>query len=459
MPSAGDAWTAITQNKIIDADNHLVCLAETPPTIPREIWNETWSEDYGPETEPLNSQGMSRYESCSTGHNPEVPDVVKKKPCMIYKLPPELFGLILANLEHRDVASFRLVCRECASHGLQYLFGKGKARLSLCREVGYGMDTLTKREVGWRIKDLELCGDMKEECLEIVQNSEHFPSHEGWHNGHTLHNLRSLELRLQPRLETPVRIHLVASNLVFSFLLHLLIMHRSPIINLRIVHVGWWERYKEGTTLMEAVSKFESFELVGHLDSPNRYGDVLSCLPSMNELRNLVIDFGTTSVNGPWDISYICELTFDHLHSVHFSNLSTSEQKLLQFFEHHPKLQNVHIGTMLLLNGSWTQSIHAISRILPDIEDIRFSGLQRFRRGEGVYEEGYICSNSLNAYIKRLTWPIVGLVHLARERQVTVEMLCQERSIRDKKAAAGSLWTREICGTCGYLQEFCTRLT
>ena len=435
-----------------------MCLAETPPTIPEEIWNETWSEDYGPEMEPLNFQGTSKYETCSTGHNPEVPDFVKEKLCMLYKLPPELIGVILANLEHRDVTSFRLVCRECASHGLPYLFNKGRARLSLCREVGYGMDTVTKKEISWRIKDLELCGDMQEECLEIVQNSEYFPSHKRWHSGHTLHNLRSLELRLQPRFEIPVRIHLAASKLVFSLLLHLLIMHRSPIINLRIVHVGWWERYKEGTTLMEAISKLESFQLVGHLDSPNHYGDVLSYLPSMNELRNLVIDFGLESVNALWDMSYICELTFDHLHSVHFSNLSTGEQKLLRFFEHHSKLQDVHIGTMLLVNGSWTQSIHAMSRILPDLKNIKFSGLQSFRRGEGIYEEGYICSNSLNAYIKKFTWPMVGLEHRARERPVTVEMLCQERSIRDEKAAAGNSWTREICGTCGYLQEFCTRL-
>ena len=456
MLSGGDAWTVITQNRIIDADSHLVCLAETPPTIPEEIWNETWSEEYGPEMEPLNSD---KYETCSIGRSLEVPDVVKKKQCMIYKLPPELIGLILANLEHRDVANFRLVRRECASHGLPYLFKKGKARLSLCREVGYRMDTITKKDISWRIKDLELCGDMKDQCLEIIQNPEHFHSQEYCHSGHTLHNLRSLELRLQPRPEIPVCIHLAASKLLFCFLLHLLIMHSSPITNLRLVHVGWWGSYKEGTTLMEAISKLERFELVGHLDSPNYYGDVLSYLSSMNELKNLVIDFGMESVNGLWDITYICELTFDHLHSVHLSNLSTSEQKLLRFFEHHPKLQDVHIGTMLLVNGSWTQSIHAMSRLLPDLKNIKFSGLQSFRRGEGVYEEGYICSNSLNAYIKRFTWPIVGLVHRARERPVTVEMLCQERSIRDKKAATGNSWTREICGTCGYLQEFCTRLT
>ena len=93
MLSGGDAWTVITQNRIIDADSHLVCLAETPPTIPEEIWNETWSEEYGPEMEPLNSD---KYETCSIGRSLEVPDVVKKKQCMIYKLPPELIGLILA---------------------------------------------------------------------------------------------------------------------------------------------------------------------------------------------------------------------------------------------------------------------------------------------------------------------------------------------------------------------------
>lgn len=460
MPSARDLWTAIIQKKIVDPDNHLVFLAKTPTTIdPKEIWNEKWSEDYRSEMEPIDLQEMSKHETISTGRIQEVPDVVKKKPCVIYKLPPELIGQILTNLDHRDVANFRGAGRECASHGLPYLFKKGKARLSLCRELGYGMDTLTRKEIRWRIKDLKLCGDMKEECLEIVQNPEHVPSHGDWDSVHTLHNLRSLELRLQPRPEIPVRIHLAASNLMFRFLLHLLIMHRSPITNLRIVHIGWWIPCKEGTTFMKAISQFESFELVGHLDSPNYYGNVLSCLPSMNVLRNLVIDFGMTSVNAPWDISYICEITFVHLRSVHYSNLSVSEQKLLRFFEHHTKLQHVHIGTMLLLNGSWTQSIHSMSRILPDIKKIKFSGLQSFMRGEGVCEEGYICSNSLNAYIKRFTWPVVGLEHRARERRVTAEILCQERSIWDKKAAAGNLWAGDICDTCGFLQEFCTSLT
>ena len=179
----------------------------------------------------------------------------------------------------------------------------------------------------------------------------------------------------------------------------------------------------------------------------------------MSELRNLVIDFGMTSVNAPWDISYVCELTFNHLRSVRFSNLSASQQKLLQFFEHHTKLQDIQIGTMLLVNGSWTRSIHAMSRILPGLKNIKFSGLQIFMRCEGVYEEGYICSDSLNAYIKKFTWRSVGLEPSPRERLATVEMLCQERSVRKKKAAAGNLWAGDICDTCGFLEEFCTRLT
>ena len=82
---------------------------------------------------------------------------------------------------------------------------------------------------------------MKEESLEILQNPGHVPLHERniiWDSVHTLHNLRSLELRLQPRLDIPACIHLAASNLMFYLLLHLLIVHRSTIINLRIVGVG-----------------------------------------------------------------------------------------------------------------------------------------------------------------------------------------------------------------------------
>ena len=460
MSSAGESWTAVIQKKLIDPDNHLVCLAGTLPTIdPKASQSEIWSEDYSSEMEPIDSQEICGHGTISTGRVLEVSSVVRKKQCTIYKLPSELIGQILDNLDHGDVANFRGVNRVCASYGLQYLFKKGKARLSLCREMGYCMDTLVKKEVSWRIKGLKLCGDMKHESLELVQNPEGIPFLKDWGSVHTLHNLRSLELRLQPRREIPLSIHLAASNLVFHFLLHLLNMHRSPIRNLRIVHVGWWIRYKKDTTLMKAISKIQSFELVGHLDSPNYYGDVSSCLSSMNELRNLVIDFGMTSVNAPWDISHVCELTFDHLRSVHFSNLSTSEQKLLQFFEHHPKLQDVHIGTMLLVDGSWTRSIHVMARILPGVRNIKFSGLQIFMRDEGAYEECYICSNSINAYIRKFTWPRIGLKRRVGERRVTAEMLCQERSIREQKAAAGDLWAGDICGTCGFLYDFCTSLT
>ena len=465
MPSAGDSWSTIIQKKTMGSDHHLVRLAETPPTIDaKTLWNENWTQDSPSDMEPSTSQEISGDKTVSRGRIPEGPDVVKEKRCMIYSLPPELIGQILAKLEQGDIMNFRWASRQSACHGLQYLFKKGKARLSLCREIGYGIDTLTKKNVSWRIKDLEVYGDMKEESLEIVENPDLILFFDKtmfwkWDSVHTLHNIRRLELRLQPRLDIPVYIRLAASNLMFRFLVHLLIEHRSPIVNLRIVHVGWWIRYEEGTTLMKAISNFKSFELLGDLGSPDYYGDILSCLQSMTELRNLVIDFGTTSVNAPWDISYICELTFDHLRSVRFSNLSASQQKFLQFFEHHTELQDVHIGTMLLANGSWTQSIHAMSRILPGLKNIKFSGLQIFSRSEGVYEEGYICSNSLNAYIKKFTWPIVGLERRARERRVTVEMICQERSIRKKKAAAENLCAGDICGTCGFLQEFCTRLT
>lgn len=114
---------------------------------------------------------------------------------------------------------------------------------------------------------------------------------------------------------------------------------------------------------------------------------------------------------------------------------------------------------MLLVNGSWTRIIHAMSQILPGLKNIKLSGLQIFTRFEEVYEEGYICSNTLNAYIRKFTWPMVGLERRPRERRVTLEMLCQERSVRKKKAAAGKLRAGDVCDTCGFLEEFCTRLT
>ncbi len=313
----------------LDFYDRPVRLAETPPTIDaKRILNINWPEDYRSELGPTNSQEMPGDETTSTGRLFEGPDVVKKKQCMIYKLPPEVIGQILANLEHTNVANFRQASRKCACYGLEYLFANGKARLSLGPEVGYRMYTLTKKNISWRIRELEICGDMKEESLGLVQNSEYVPFDDETifqDSVYRLNNLRSLELRLRPRIGNPVCIHLAASHLMFYFLLYLLIVHRSPIINLRIVDVGWWIRYEEGTTLMKAISSLESFELFGDLDSPNYYGDILLCLQSMTGLRNLVVDFGLTSVNAPRDISYICELTFDHLRSVRFSNLSASE--------------------------------------------------------------------------------------------------------------------------------------
>ena len=89
MPSAGDSWSAIIRENPTNVDDHLICLAETSPTSDaKKIWNENWSEDYGSEMEPTNSQEMSGAETISTGRIPEGPDVVKKKRCLIYKLPP-----------------------------------------------------------------------------------------------------------------------------------------------------------------------------------------------------------------------------------------------------------------------------------------------------------------------------------------------------------------------------------
>ena len=230
-------------------------------------------------------------------------------------------------------------------------------------------------------------------------------------------------------------------------------------MNLSIVNVGWWIPYEEGTKPAKAISDLERFELLVDLDRRDHYGDILPYIQSMTELKKLVIDFGMTSVIWPWDMSYICEMKFDWLRSVCFSNVCARKGKLLQFFENHNRLRDIRIGTMLLLDGSWPQTIHAMAQILRGLRTIKFSGLQSFTRGEELNEEGYICSNSLNAYIKQFAWKVVRLDRQAREWPVTVEMLRQERSVRRKKAAAGDLGARDICCTCGFLMEFCTRLT
>ena len=445
----------------MDSEDRPTYLAETSPTIDaKKILNNDWPVDYLSKLEPTNSQEMSGDETISTDRLSEGTDV-KKKRCMIYELPPEVIGQMLACLEQGNVANFRQASRQCASYGLEYLFAKGKARLSLGPEVGYRMCTLTEKNICWRIRELILCEDMKE-ILRLVQNPGDMPFHDETlfrDSGYTLNNLQSLELRLRPRIEIPIYIRLAASQLMFYFLVHLVTAHSSPIVNLRIVDVGWWIHDGAETTLVKAISNLESFELLGDLDSPNHYGDIFSCLQSMTRLRNLVIDFGMTSVNAPWNLSYICELTFDHLRSVRFSNLSVNQQKLLQFFEGHTRLQDIHIGTMLLVDGSWTRSIHAMSQILPDLKNIKFSGLQIFARSEEVHEDGYICSSTLNAWISKFTWRMVGLGRRPREQRVTLEMLCHERSIRKKKAAAGNLRAGDVCDTCGFLEEFCTRLT
>ena len=407
------------------------------------------------------SQEMLGVETTPRARISEGNGVVKEKRCMLEELPPEIVGQILGNIDQGGIAKFRLASRHCACFGLEYLFTYGEARLSLCRELGYGMNTLTKKNVSWRIKNLDLYGDMKEQLSGDCRNPRHIHFHDRsviWESVHRLNNLQSLELQLEHRPEIPPYIHLAASCLMSCFLLHILIVHKSPIINLTIVNVGWWIPYEEGTKSVNAISNLERFELLGDLDRLDHYGDILSYLQSMTGLKKLVIDFGMTSFDAPWDMSYICEMKFYRLRSVCFSNVCASKDKLLQFFENHPRVRDIHIGTMLLLNGSWPRTIHAMAEILRSLRYIKFSGLQFFTRGEEVYE-GYICSNSLNTYIKQFAWKVVRLDRQARERRVTVEMLAQERSVRAKKAAAGNLGAGDICGTCGFLMEFCTRLT
>lgn len=484
MLSAEIYLSATIEKLSKDFQNHVGCDAQTPQTSDaREILNDNWSEDghsemeptidsenfpndwcsydFCSEMEPTNSQEIFGVETTSRDRISEGIGV-KKKRCMLEELPPEIVGQILANIEQGGIANFRLASRHCACYGVEYLFTKGNARLNLCRELGYGMNTVTKKNVSWRIKNLELYGDMKEEPFGDCRNQGHVHFHDRptfRESVHRLNNLQSLELQLERRPEIPRCIHLAASFLMSCFLLHMLLMHRSPIIKLRIVNVGWWIPYEEGTKLAKAISNFERLELLGDLDRRDHYGDILPYLQSMTELKILAIDFGMTSISAPWDMSHICEFIFRHLRSVLFSNVCASQEKLLQFFKNHTRLQDIRIGTMLLLDGSWTRTIHAMAEILPGLRKIKFSGLQRFTGGEEVYEGGYVCSNSLNTYIKRFAWKKVALERRARERRVTGEMLSEERTVRRKKAADGYLGAGDICDTCGFLMEFCTRLT
>ena len=485
MPLARDSWSTRVAELSKDFQNLVGCVPQTPSTSDaRKILNNDWSQDdhseieptidseefpndwcsydYLSEMEPTNSQEMMGVETTSRARISEGIGVVKARGCMLEELPPEIMGLILANVDQGSIANFRLASRQCACYGLEYLFTKGKVQFNLCHDLGYGMNILTRKNVSWRIKNLELYGDVKEQLFGDCRNPGHLHFHDGPVFGesvHMLNNLKSLELEIERRLEIPLYIHLAASWLMSFFLLHILIVHRSPIMNLSIVNVGWWIPYGEGTKPAKAISTFEKFELLGDLDRLDHYGDILPYLQSMTGLKKLVIDFGMTSVIAPWDMSYICEMKFDRLRSVCFSNVYASKDKLLQFFENHNRLQDIRIGTMLLLDGSWPRTIHAMAEILRDLRTIKFSGLQSFTRGEEVYEGGYICSTSLNAYVKQFAWKVVRLDRQARERRVTVEMLGQERSARKMKAAAGNLGARDVCGTCGFLMEFCTRLT
>ena len=495
MPSAEDSWSTEIEQLTLDLENLVLCDTQSPPhntqspphdtksppsSDARKAFDDDLPEDYHPETELINDAKIFSNDWCSDGYRwgmepinwqeilgvetftrariPEGIGVVKERRCMIKELPPEIIGQILAELEQGSIANFRLASRHCAYYGLEYLFTKGKAQLNFCRELDYGMNTIANKNVSWRIKKLEIYGDMEEQLYGECRNLGHIHLHDRLmfsESLHRLNNLQSLKLQLKRQPTIPLRIHSAASFLMSRFLLHILIIHRSPIVKLSMLNVGWWVPYEKATKLAKAISNIEKFTLLGDLDSGDRYDDIFSYLQSMGGLKKLVIDFGMTSVNAPWDMSCLCGMKFDHLRLVCFSNVCASKEKLLQFFQSHPKLEDVRIGTMLLLDGSWLRTVHAMAKILRDLRNIKFSGLQCFTGGEEVYG-GYICSNSLNAYIKHFAWKVVRLDSQARERWVTGDMLSQ---VRIKKAADGGLGAGDICSTCGYLMEFCMRLT
>ena len=491
MPLGEDSWSTKIEQLTLGLENLVLCDTQSPPhdtksppsSDARKAFDDNWLEDFHAETalindaeifsndwcsdgyrwgmEPINWQELLGLETFTRARIPEGIGVVKEKQCMIEELPPEIIGHILAKLEHGSIANFRLASRHCACYGLEYLFTKGKAQLNFCGELDYGMDTIANKNVSWRIKKLKLYGDMKEQLYGECRNLGHIHLHDRHivsESLHRLNNLQSLELQLERQPKIPLRIHSNTSSQMSSFLRHILIMHRSPIIDLSMLNVGLWVRYEKNTELAKAISNFEKFTLLGDLDSGNRYDDICPHLQSMAGLKELVIDFGATSVNEPWDMSYLCGMKFDHLRFVSFSNVCASKEILLQFFQSHTKLEDVRIGTMLLLDGSFPRTIHAMAKILRDLRNIKFSGVQCFTGGEDVYR-GYVCSNSLNAYIKHFAWKVVRLDSQARERRVTEEMLYQERNARMRKAADGVLGAGDICSTCGYLMEFCTRLT
>ena len=384
--------------------------------------------------------------------------------------PTEIIHEIFQYFKSEAFANARLTCRTWALIGHQYLFPNGNARLPFCPDISNTLRSIiSDKSLSRKIRTIGFRGSLDQSvdrsllpaelsvrgasCLDLEP--------EFYDSMLQLKNLQSVELRLESSTgfttKEQAELYPIMSANMFGFFVKLSTALVSPIVKLKMVSVGWHSHSETAVTLQTAFTNVECFELLQYPSSCPHHRDLPICLQYMTRLTTLIIDF-MRNEDCAAELFEICQVNFDHLRRVRFSNVPVMRRSLLSFFERHARLKDVHLGNMTLRSGSWPEVIHEMSQIRPDLEKIRFSGYQSYVSYIAGGNTSYsICSRVLNAYIKEQTWQKVGqrqppgTVHFSREEQL------EELNVRQARQAAGTLESKDICDVCGILKEFCTR--
>ena len=282
-------------------------------------------------------------------------------------------------------------------------------------------------------------------------------------------NLESMEMRLlegaQPSsTDEQLKLRIISESMFFL----LFFAHKAPdisIVNQKLINMIWIDSYETALKLCgdpqtsEIVRKELALQLRRFELGPR--GPEVETMPSLFiylryavNLEELTVDFGYRNHAFKGNFDWISDLKMPYLRSVHFTNGRITQYDLLAFFNKHENLKSVHLDSVSLRNGSWTDTIHELSRIRPKIENIEFSGKMPY---DDTVERACVCGRVINAYIELVSWPSVGLMRPPRTRLSSIEEMNKERMLRRKREDAGVLGPKGICDSCGLLKEFCVR--
>ncbi len=393
-------------------------------------------------------------------------------------VPPEIIHQVCEYLDEGDLGNFRRTSKRHAMIGDEHMFRQGTLRIHLHpdhfdRLQAIAMSPMTCQ----RIRTFELVGGQHGFFTMLFPSVYRVDPGEDQRLYSKLQlqsciqhltNLEAFEMRIntqQDRFLTP------DTHFRLSEQMHFLLydVQSVPSMNIRYLKmecVGWQSPCCVGSRLSKDAFNLKVLEdAAGRLlrldltvQPHPQHPEMTQCHPLAHylqfatNLEELKLSFGKRGLPRLVDLGEVCRLTWSHLRSVDFNYAKVSQQDLLTFFEAHSDLKEVRLGSMVLREGRWTTAIERMSRVLPKLEMINFSGILHDTR---LFEtRTFLCGDSLThwahqAVVQKQRGP--PIVYPPDPLTVAQALLRRDRGLQQQRRAAGL--SCDLCKTCGQLKH------